>query len=241
MTAQLLAGGKKSLNETVTGRVTLNIVRVDVERKRDDGVAIEGQRRSQVKDMQCLRSQAHSALEVVALSVLDEVVDNQDGDEEDDGLEALEVQSHGLAHDPAKNDKEGCNEERDLHRAANCDVNGQIHLALVCDDDGCDVLGGVSDDGDQDQTDECLADVCRLDDGVDAVDEVFGADGDKDGNDDERNAGSDRGQDLAILTLLISTLLVLDVGEEGVVRVQLEVQVEDVQNEEDDRGAVGQK
>lgn len=37
---RLLAGGKESLNETVTGRVTLHVVGVDVERKRNDSVAV---------------------------------------------------------------------------------------------------------------------------------------------------------------------------------------------------------
>lgn len=38
---QFLAGGEESLNETVTGRVPLNIVRVDVERKRNDSIAVK--------------------------------------------------------------------------------------------------------------------------------------------------------------------------------------------------------
>lgn len=56
-----------------------------------------------------------------------------------------------------------------------------------------------------------------FDDRVDAVDEVLGADGDKDGDDNKRNAGSDRGEDLAVLALLIAALLVLDIREETVV------------------------
>lgn len=39
---QFLAGGEESRHETVTSRVALNVVRVDVERKRDDSVAVEG-------------------------------------------------------------------------------------------------------------------------------------------------------------------------------------------------------
>jgi hypothetical protein len=38
---QFLAGGEESLNETITGRIALNIVGVDVERKRDDGIAVK--------------------------------------------------------------------------------------------------------------------------------------------------------------------------------------------------------
>jgi len=46
------------------------------------------------------------------------------------------------------------------------------------------VLSSVADDREEDQSDERLADVCALDDGVDAVDQEFGADGDEDGDDD---------------------------------------------------------
>lgn len=191
--------------------------------------------------MDYLRSQAHGALEVVALAVLNQVIDNQDRDEEDDGLEALEVQSHGLTHDPAENNEEGGNEKRNLHGAANCNINGQVHLALVRNDNGGDVFSGVSNDRDQDQTDKRLADVCGLDNRIDAVDKEFGANGHEDSDKDEGDTGSNWRQDLAILALLVSAFLVLDIGEEGVVRVQLEVQVEDVQDEKDDRGAVRQK
>jgi hypothetical protein len=187
------------------------------------------------------RSYAHGALEVVALAVLDEVVDDQHGDEEDDRLEALEVQSHGLVHDPPKDDKEGGDEESNLHGAADCDVDGQVHLALVCDDDGCHVFGGVSDDRNQNQTDEGLTDVRRFDDGVDAVDEVFSTYSDENGNNHKRNTGSDGRKNLAVLIFVISTLLVLDIGKEPVVGVQLEVQVQDVEDEENDRGAVRQE
>jgi hypothetical protein len=35
-----LVGGKEPRNETVTGRVTLNVVGVDVERERNDSVTV---------------------------------------------------------------------------------------------------------------------------------------------------------------------------------------------------------
>lgn len=144
------------------------VVGVDVEGKCDDGVD----------------GNAHGALEVVALAVLNEVVDNQDGDEEDHGLEALEVEGHGLVHDPAEDNEERSDKEGDLHRGSNGHVDSEVHLALVSDHDGCDVFGGVSDNGDEDQADKSLANVCRFDNRVDAVHEVLGADGDKNGDDD---------------------------------------------------------
>ena len=241
-TREFLAGGEESLDEAVTGRVALDVIGVDVEGKRDDGVAgKKGQRESSIRGRLYLRSYTHGALEVVALAVLDEIVDDQHGDEEDDRLEALEVQSHGLVHDPAEDDKEGGDEKSDLHGAADCDVDGQVHLALVCDDDGCHVFGGVSDDRNQNQTNEGLTDVRRFDDGVDAVDEVFSTYSDKNGNNHKRNTGGDGRKNLAVLIFVISTLLVLDIGKEPVVGVQLEVQVQDVEDEENNRGAVRQE
>jgi hypothetical protein len=129
----ILAGSEEAL-DNVDGDVAGSVVRVDVERKRNDGV----------------NANAHGALEVVALSVLDQVVDNQDRDEEDHRLEALEVESHGLSHDPSENDEERSNEEGDLHGGSDGDVDSEVHLALVRDDDSGDVLGGVSDNRDQD-------------------------------------------------------------------------------------------
>lgn len=232
-TTQFLAGGEEALGEAVTSRLALDVVGVDVEGKRDDGVAGKNnQHKSRIRGKLYLRSYAHGTLKVVALAVLDEVVDDQHGDEEDDRLEALEVQSHGLVNDPAEDDKEGGDEKSDLHGAADCDVDGQVHLALVCNDDGCHVFGGVSDDRNQNQTNEGLTDVRRFDDGVDAVDEVFSTYSDKNGDNHKRNTSSDGRKNLAVLIFVISALLVLDIGKKPVVGVQLEVQVQDVEDEE---------
>lgn len=42
MTAQHLAGGKEPLNKTVTSRISLNVIRVDVERECNDSIAVSG-------------------------------------------------------------------------------------------------------------------------------------------------------------------------------------------------------
>lgn len=60
------------------------------------------------------------------------------------------MEGHGLAHDPAEDDEEGGHEERDLHGAADGDVDGEVHLALVGDDYRGDVFGGVANDRDED-------------------------------------------------------------------------------------------
>jgi hypothetical protein len=218
--AQPLSAAEEALDELGTD-VTVCVIRVDEERKRNDGVD----------------TNTHGTLEVVTLSVLDEVVNDQNRDEEDNGLEALEVQGHRLVHDPAKKYEEGSDEKRDLHGGSDGHVDSEIHFALVCDDDSGDVLGGVSNNGNEDETDKSLADMCGFDDGVNAVNEELSADGDHDGDQDKRNTGSDGRQDLALLLLVLSAL-VLDIGEQVVVRVQLEIEVQDVENEQDDGGAV---
>lgn len=50
-----------------------------------------------------LRSQTHASLQVIAFAVLDEIVHDQDAQEEDNGFEALKMQSHVTIHDPAQN------------------------------------------------------------------------------------------------------------------------------------------
>jgi len=179
-----------------------------------------------------LRSDTHCAFEVVALAVLDQVVHDKHAEEEDDGLEALEVQRHRLVDDPAQDDQERGDEERDLHAAADGDVDCEIHLALVRDNDGCDMLGCVADDRQEDQTDEGLADVRGLDNRVDAVDQILCTNRYQDGNDHERDACRNGREHLAFFLLLFTLgLLSFHVGllsfhvEEMGVGVELEVEV----------------
>lgn len=92
------------------------------------------------------RSNAHGALKVISLAVLDEIVDDQDTDEEDDRLEAVEVESHVAVDDPTEDDEEGSDKDCDLQTASHGDSDGQIHLALVRDNDCGDVLSSISND-----------------------------------------------------------------------------------------------
>jgi hypothetical protein len=80
---------RKEPPNNIHSNIARDVIGVNVKRQRDDGVD----------------ANTHSALKIVALSVLNEVVDNQHGDEEDHGLEALEVQRHGLVHDPTEDDE----------------------------------------------------------------------------------------------------------------------------------------
>lgn len=193
-------------------------IRVDVERNTDDDICAE----------------THVSFQIVALSVLDEVVDDQHTDKEDDSLEALEVQRHVLSDDPTENDHEGSDEESDLHRASNGNSDGQIHLVLPSNDNSRDVLSGVANDGNEDETDESLADTSLGDNGVDAVNQVLGTDGDQDGDNEKADGGSDGSEKLGLLFLLVFSHFGI---EEASVRLQLEVEVEAVENEENDGGS----
>lgn len=57
----------------------------------------------------------HDALEPVGFTVLDQVVHDQDGDEQDTRLERVEEQSHGLVDDPADNDHQWRDKQSNLH------------------------------------------------------------------------------------------------------------------------------
>ncbi len=134
----------------------------------------------------------HSALKVVALAILDGVGDDQHAEGEGDSLEGLEAKSHGLVeHGPAEDDEERRDQQSDLDARADGDAHGQVHLVAHSHDAGRHVLGGVADDGDEDEADEVLAKVAGGDDGVDAVDQVVGAHRDEHCHDDEDEHGRD--------------------------------------------------
>ena len=143
------------------------------------------------------------------------------------------MQRHVAIDDPAEDDEEGRDEQGDLQRRPERDAHGQVHLVLDGDDDGRDVLGGVADDGEQDQADERLGDVGRLDERVDAVDEELGADGHGDGHDDE-HGGRGPGAHLGLVFILRFGLGFGFGVEEVGVGAQLEEEVEHVEDEEDD-------
>ncbi|SPQ17766.1 dc4f53da-dfb0-4c38-a6c9-e9240d81f7be [Thermothielavioides terrestris] len=130
------------------------------------------------------------ALEVVAAAVEHQEVGDEGRDEQADRLEQCEVERHFAVHDPADDDDERRDEERDLDRAADGDANRQVHLVLHGHRDGRDVLGRVADDGQDDETDEDLAEGARLDEPVDRVDHELGADGDERRRQEQENHSS---------------------------------------------------
>merc|ERR1712070_526886 len=93
----------------------------------------------------------------------------------------------------------------------------------------------------EDEADEGLADARGLDDGVDGVDEVLGADGDEDGDDDEADTRGHGAKDLGLFGLAAFVAFLGFGVEELGVRLELEVEVEAVEDEHDDGGAAGEE
>ena len=60
------------------------------------------------------------------------------------GKGAEGVQEERLVEDPAHNDRDGDDKDRNLDGRAQCHANCQVHLVLDGDEDGCDVLTGIA-------------------------------------------------------------------------------------------------
>lgn len=236
-----------------------------------------------------IKADEQPPLEPVTLAIGDEIVGQQHGDKHDGHLEHVEAQVHVLlAETPADDDEEGDEEEGDLHAGADGDADGEVHLVLDGDGHGGGVLGGVADDGEEDEADKLLRDaVAALGHGVDGADHELGAEGDDDGGEEQRAEGDEEvqlrllllvvvlavqaprvhehlaqpvrllllrdavaqqraghgeplldgaGADVAAAPGLGGHLLAL-LGEDGVVRLELEEEVCDVDDEQDDRGS----
>ncbi|KAH6607600.1 hypothetical protein Trco_003913 [Trichoderma cornu-damae] len=150
------------------------------------------------------------AFQPMALSVANEIVDQQHGDEHDGNLEGVEAQVHlVVAHAPADDDQQGDEKQGDLHAGSDGDANGKVHLVLDGDGDGGGVLGGVADNGEQDEADKLLGQGAVLGDGVDGSDHVLGAEG-NDGGGGGKGADGDEEVQLGILLLLVVVLLRVD-------------------------------
>lgn len=77
----------------------------------------------------------------------------------------------------------------EVGEVTNSHTQSKIHLVADRDHAGRDVLSGIAHDGDQDQTDKGAAEDARLDDGLDALYEVVGAERYHDGGADQNQGG----------------------------------------------------
>lgn len=191
----------------------------------------------------------HGTFKPVGLTVAHNVVENHDGDKKNTGLKGAKKEGHGLANNPAKNDKEGSQEKGNLERRANGDANGKIHLVLHGNDNGSDVLSGVTDNGDKDETNKSLGDTSGLNNVVNGVDEVVSTVSNDNGNKGEHDDGLNVVEGTVVLFLVVivdegrsggnsSIGLNVNIGvdvsglEVASVSVELEEQVQDVNDEQ---------
>src|SRR5262249_10324396 len=142
------------------------VVRQDVEGKGDDEI----------------HAQAKKSFKVVGFAVLDQEDHDERRQEEGHRLEGFEVEGHGSIHGPAEYNQEGSDEDCNLQTRANGDANGQVHLVLPGHNDCGDVFGSIPNNGDQDKTNEGLANVCLLNNRIDTANEIIGANSDQDGD-----------------------------------------------------------
>lgn len=98
------------------------------------------------------------------------------------------------------------------------------------------MFGCVADNGNQDQTNEGLTDLCALNNGVDASNKVLSADRDKNGDDKENDCSSNRAKGRLFRLVDFVTVLALRLKKVAV-GAKLECQIEDVEQQKDDSGA----
>ena len=115
--------------------------------------------------------------------------DRHDAGGEGDGgdFEAVEGEAHGVAQSYGEKDEHGSDEERDLGARAHGDRERQVDLVLGSDEDGGPVLGRVADEGDDDHTEEELADAEARGRILGDAHEDLGQPGDENRGRDQRN------------------------------------------------------
>lgn len=128
----------------------------------------------------------------------------------------------------------------------------EVHLILDCHDNGSNMLCGIPDNRDEDQTNEVTAQASSVDQCVYAVDKVVGTDRNKNSCHD-KYTGSSPGVHVCLLILvrlflgrrgdrtggrLLLNILSSSLGtEKVVVSAQLEPEVQDVEEQHEDRCA----
>lgn len=126
-----------------------------------------------------VRCDQQTTFEVITSSIQHQEIDHECCDKETDSLKEVEVKTHAGVQDPAEQDDNRGDEEGDLNRGPDSDTDCQIHLVLGCDGDSCDVLGCVSDDREDNETDEGFAHRAVVDHVWNGVDHEFGTGSDQ--------------------------------------------------------------
>lgn len=159
-----------------------------------------------------IQANEQEPLEPMALAVANQIVGEENGNKHYGDLKLVEAQIHlDAAHAPADDDEKRNEKEGNLHAGANSDTNGEIHLILDGDGDGGGVLGGVADNGEQDQADKLLSQTSGFRQVVDGVDHVLGTEGNNDCRGEQGSDGHEKVQ-LRVLFFFLNLLVVVDNG-----------------------------
>jgi hypothetical protein len=152
-------------------------------------------------------NQDHS-FQPIRFPVLHDVVDRQDGQEEHDRLERVKEHRKRTTDDPAKDDGEWDDKQRDLldgnelfirvaperrkktyYGTSNSDAYAQRQLILYRNRDSRYVLSGITDNGEQDQTNELLRDPTATGQTIDRIYKPFSSNRDKDRDHNQETEG----------------------------------------------------
>lgn len=155
-------------------------------------------------------------------------------------LTGFKAKSHGLTNDPSDNNKERSDTEGNLNTRSNGNSHGKVHLVTNRNHDSRNVLSRVSDNGNQDKTNEGLADVALFNNVINTANQVVCADGNQAGDGDENQASSN-GTQMGFVTFFLFFVGLGLLGIEKVaVGAELEDEVHDIEHEKDDGGTAGE-
>lgn len=96
----------------------------------------------------------HETLQPVGATVLEEEVNEHNRDEHDNGIEVVEEEGEVAVERPGNDNEERDHTSRNLDTRADSNADGEFHLALASHPNRRDVLGGVTNKREKDDTDE---------------------------------------------------------------------------------------
>lgn len=173
------------------------------------------------------------AFQPVALSVVDDQVEDHHRADHGDDFGLREDQVHGLADDGPGNDQHRRHEHGDLSAGAGDDAEAQVHLVLVRHHDSRAVLGGVADDGEQDDTDEYRRHAQVFGDVLDVFHQVLGEEEDRQrGTEEDQHRLADAPTRRRVMPVVLG---VGDRLQEVTVRLQVEDEQHHVQRDQHQR------
>lgn len=181
--------------------------------------------------------EAKETLEVVGFLVTEVVSYGNDGDDEDGDLEHLEAEVEFLATAPGHDDDERGVKHSGLDGGADAVGEGEVNLVVPSLVKGRQVLGGLLDERDQDETHERIRDVGGFYDWFDLIDEGDGDEGyegDGDGKRDDTFGKREFRLRPVLMSVGIALLVVFVDGViDTVVRLRLEKDEDNVSDDEE--------